>query len=91
MKERHTAENLTVTLQGTHSRKNRQIYYVLAILGIYGGILAIGVGFGAAIVHSFIPGDAIFDRLGTVLMILGIPLMIMGGHFLDTAISKIKN
>lgn len=68
----------------------KRTLYVFAILGIYGGILSIAVGFLSTIVHSLIPTDTIFNYLATILIILGIPLMILGGHFLDLAIEKGK-
>ena len=62
--------------------------YLLALAGIGGGIIAIFIGFIFIIIHALLKGDTIFNEIGTVLMIAAIPMMFLGGHFLDKAQKK---
>lgn len=57
--------------------------YLFAFAGICGGIAAILAGFIFIIIHTALQGDTTFDEIGTILMIGAIPLMFLGGHFMD--------
>lgn len=62
---------------------NSVVCSVGATICIFGGISALIAGLFCVIVHGVIPGDVIFDHTGTVLLILGIPLLLVGSIFLD--------
>lgn len=71
-------------------KRESNFFYILAFAGVFGGVLSIFTGFIFTIVHSVLKGDVTFDRIGTVLMIIAIPLMLLGGHFMDKATEKKK-
>lgn len=56
---------------------------VLASFGIFGGISSLFVGLVCVVLHSVISHDRIFDSVGTVLLIVAIPMILMGSVFLD--------
>ena len=56
---------------------------VLASLGIFGGISALFVGIVSVIIHGVLSHDQIFDRVGTVLLIIAIPMILFGSLFVD--------
>lgn len=56
---------------------------ILASFGIFGGISSLFVGIVFVIIHSFIGADTIFDRMGTGLLIIAIPMILIGAIFLD--------
>jgi len=56
---------------------------LLASLGIFGGIASGFVGFICIVVHAALPGDTVFDKVGTALMIATIPAMLIGSIFVD--------
>ncbi|MFN0279811.1 MAG: hypothetical protein ACKVRN_14625 [Pyrinomonadaceae bacterium] len=56
---------------------------ILASLGIFGGISALVVGLFAVVIHGIFPADRIWDRVGTILLIVAIPMILVGSIFLD--------
>lgn len=56
---------------------------VLASVGIFGGISALFVGIVSVIIHGVLSNDQVFDRVGTVLLILAIPMILFGSLFVD--------
>ncbi len=56
---------------------------VMASLGIFGGISALFVGIVSVMIHAMVSADRIFDRLGTVLLIVAIPMILIGSMFVD--------
>lgn len=56
---------------------------ILTSFGIFGGISSLFVGIVSVIIHSMVVGDAIFNRLGTGLLIVAIPMILVGSIFLD--------
>ena len=56
---------------------------ILASLGIFGGISSLFVGIVSVIIHAMVSGDRIFDRVGTILLIVAIPMILIGSVFLD--------
>lgn len=56
---------------------------IVAALGIFGGISSLFIGIVSVILHSMVAGDKIFDRVGTFLLIVAIPMILIGSIFLD--------
>ena len=56
---------------------------VLASFGIFGGISSLFVGIGCVVVHGVISHDRVFDRVGTFLLMVAIPMILIGSIFLD--------
>lgn len=56
---------------------------VLASVGIFGGISSLFAGLICVVIHSIISGDTIFDRAGTVLLMVAIPMILAGTLFID--------
>ena len=61
---------------------------ILASLGIFGGISSLFVGIVCVVVHAVVSHDRVFDRVGTVLLILAIPMILIGSVFLDEINNK---
>lgn len=64
------------------------IYSVAALLGIFGGISAMFIGLVFVIVHGVLSGDIVFNRAGTVLLIVAIPMLLIGSVFADATERK---
>ena len=62
---------------------NPVVCSVAATLGIFGGISSLVAGLVCTTLHLVIAQDTIFDRVGTTLLILGIPMLLVGSVFLD--------
>jgi hypothetical protein len=62
--------------------KRRAVYTVLSTFGIFGGISALSVGLVLVVIQSVAISDRIFDRIGTILLIVAIPLILTGSIFL---------
>jgi hypothetical protein len=92
MKEDKTMKNEAVDFPAAVFQRwtigSGKLPYLLAFGGICGGISAIFIGFILMIIHSALTGDTILDEIGTVLMIAGIPMLFLGGHFMDKALEK---
>ena len=56
---------------------------ILASFGIFGGIASLFVGIVSVILHGIVVGDRVFDRVGTILLIVAIPMILLGSVFLD--------
>ncbi|MBK8466839.1 MAG: hypothetical protein IPL32_13500 [Chloracidobacterium sp.] len=56
---------------------------VLASFGIFGGISSLFVGVVCVVIHGLVSGDGVFDSVGTVLLIVAIPMILIGAIFLD--------
>ena len=56
---------------------------VLASIGMFGGLSALFTGIMCVILHGIVSQDMIFDRVGTVLLIVAIPMILIGSVFLD--------
>ena len=56
---------------------------ILASLGIFGGISSLFVGIVSVAIHAVVSGDRIFDRVGTILLVIAIPMILIGSVFLD--------
>jgi hypothetical protein len=71
-------------------RKRRQnarfrpaVYSILASLGIFGGISALFVGLVFVVIHGVLSADVIFNKVGTGLLIVAIPMILLGSIFID--------
>ena len=56
---------------------------VLASFGIFGGISSLFVGLVCVVIHGVVSHDVVFDRVGTVLLIVAIPMILIGSMFVD--------
>jgi hypothetical protein len=56
---------------------------VLASVGIFGGMSALFTGIMCVVLHGVLSQDIIFDRVGTLLLIVAIPMILAGSVFLD--------
>jgi hypothetical protein len=65
------------------TRLRPAIFSILASLGIFGGISALFVGLVFVIVHGVLSADIIFNKVGTGLLIVAIPMILLGSIFLD--------
>ena len=81
------AETPRATVQGARSLRklilNPLVCSVGASVGIFGGISSLVTGVICIVLHAVVPNDAVFNRAGTTLLILGIPMLLAGSVFLD--------
>ena len=56
---------------------------IFAAVGIFGGLSSLFVGLACIVIHAIVPGDAVFDRVGTLLLVVAIPMILIGAIFLD--------
>ena len=56
---------------------------VLASFGIFGGIASLFIGLLFVVLHGVVKDDQIFDKCGTDLLIVAIPMILVGSIFLD--------
>lgn len=56
---------------------------IMAAVGIFGGISSLFVGLACIVIHAVVAGDTVFDRVGTVLLVVAIPMILIGSIFLD--------
>lgn len=61
---------------------------VLASLGVFGGVSFLFVGIVCVVIHGIALNDIVFDRVGTFLLIISIPMILIGSIFLDEINSK---
>lgn len=54
-----------------------------ATVCIFGGISSLVAGLICIAIHCVVPSDAVFANVGTGLLILGIPMLLVGSAFLD--------
>jgi hypothetical protein len=64
------------------------VWTVLASLGIFGGISSLFVGLVFVVIHGILPADVVFNRFGTGLLIIAIPMILLGSTCLDEIESK---
>lgn len=60
----------------------------IAMLLFAGGFTLPVVGLALIVTHSLIPGDLLFGRIGTALMIATIPVLLAGSHLMDLTDSR---
>jgi hypothetical protein len=53
-------------------------YTVLGLLGILGGVSGLFAGMICVIIHLILLPEQTFDRVGTVLLIMAIPMLLAG-------------
>lgn len=56
---------------------------VLAATGIFGGLSALFIGLVCIVLHGIVPGDVMFSGVGTVLLVVAIPMILIGAVLLD--------
>lgn len=56
---------------------------VFASIGMFGGMSALFVGIMSVLLHGVLSQDIFFNRVGTVLLIVAIPMILIGSIFLD--------
>ena len=56
---------------------------VFASFGIFGGISALFVGILCVVIHGLVAHDKVFDHVGSILLIVAIPMILIGSIFLD--------
>lgn len=61
----------------------RVLLSTAALLCFVAGFLAPILGLAILVIHTLLPGDLALERLGTALMIISIPLLLIGSHLMD--------
>ena len=56
---------------------------ILAATGIFGGLSALLTGLACVVLHAIVPGDSAFSSVGTILLVVAIPMILIGSIFLD--------
>ena len=56
---------------------------VLASFGVLGGVSALFVGIVSVVIHGIVPQEHVFNRVGTALLMVAIPMILIGSIFLD--------
>lgn len=56
---------------------------IIAATGIFGGVASLFIGLVCVAIHSVATSDRAFDQVGTVLLIIAIPMILVGSIFLD--------
>ena len=56
---------------------------VMASIGVFGGMSALFVGAMCVVFHGVMKQDVLFSQVGTVLLIVAIPMILLGSVFLD--------
>jgi hypothetical protein len=64
------------------------VWSILASLGIFGGISALFVGLVFVVIHGMLSSDVMFNRFGTGLLIVAIPMILLGAICLDQVEGK---
>lgn len=81
----HSAERKVVV---RNSRTRSLIFSVLAFLGFFGGMSALFVGLVFVVIHGVLSGDVIFNKVGTGLLFVAIPMILLGSVFADAIKGK---
>jgi hypothetical protein len=76
----HTARRRIVRLS---PRLRSWICSIVAAFGIFGGLSSLFIGLVLIVIHGLLNADRIFDRIGTGLLIVAIPMILIGSIFLD--------
>lgn len=71
------------TRRGVVKARPQMLFAVLAILGIFGGISALFIGLVLVVIHGVLLGDTTFNQMGTGLLVVAIPMILIGSIFLD--------
>ena len=56
---------------------------VMASIGMFGGMSALFVGAMCVVFHGVLKQDVFFSQVGTILLIIAIPMILLGSVFLD--------
>ena len=72
----------------SNTRLRPVVFSILAIFGVFGGISALFVGIVFFLLHSLAAVDAMFDRVGTALLVVAIPMILIGAIFIDAIEEK---
>lgn len=67
----------------TNTRMRPLAFSILAMSGIFGGTSALFVGIVCVIVHGAVSHDVVLNQVGTGLLIVAIPMILVGSIFLD--------
>jgi len=59
------------------------VFSILAMFGVFGGVSSLFVGIVCVIIHGAISHDVVFNQVGTGLLIVAIPMILIGSIFLD--------
>ena len=59
------------------------VWSILASFGIFGGISSLFVGLVFIVIHGILSADIVFNRIGTGLLIVAIPMILLGAICLD--------
>jgi hypothetical protein len=70
------------------ARSRATFYFVVASLLLGGGFLAPLLGLIFFLVHSFVAHDHLLSAIGSVLLVVSIPMLLAGSHFLDVVDEK---
>lgn len=66
-----------------HAGLSPWVWSILASFGIFGGISSLFVGLVFVAIHGVLSTDVIFDKVGTGLLIVAIPMILLGSICLD--------
>jgi hypothetical protein len=66
-----------------NARLRGWICSIVAAFGIFGGLSSLFIGLVLIVIHGVLNADRIFDRVGTGLLIVAIPMILIGSIFLD--------
>lgn len=77
----------TIRVENVKSRTPKKtggtLVSALAFVCLSWGVLAPILGLVFIIIHSAVEADEVFGEIGTALMVVSIPLLLAGSHFLD--------
>lgn len=75
--------NVLSTRKKRTPRVSGFVYALISFLFFFGGLSSLFIGFVLILFHTLIPGDLTFNRIGTILLILGIPMILFSSFFID--------
>ena len=84
-------ETLTGLLESERARRQQSaktglapwVWSILASVGIFGGISSLFVGLVFVAIHGVLSTDVVFNEVGTGLLIVAIPMILLGSICLD--------
>lgn len=62
---------------------SKAVFSVGAAIGIFGGISSLFGGLVCVLIHAMLASEVGFDKAGTFLLIIAIPMMLVGSVLLD--------
>lgn len=71
-----------------NSRTRSAIFTALAFLGVFGGMSALFIGLVFVVIHGVLSGDVIFNQVGTGLLFVAIPMILLGSVCADAINGK---